>query len=398
MPSSSVDRIADRDRAGATSSAPALPRTHDPRPDALLAPHRRYNPLTDEWVLVSADRTSRPWQGDRLPPVPEDRPAYDPDCYLCPGNARAGGVRNPGYGQTFVFTNDFAALRPDVGAERVQDGLLVAEGERGTCRVICYTPRHDLTMARLGPAAVRAVVTLWADQTVELGATYRWVQVFENCGAAMGASNPHPHGQIWAGSALPREVAREDAAQRRHLARTGRRLLLDYVAQEAGGPRVVHEDDDWLVVVPFWAAWPFETMIVAKARPGLGTLGHRRVMPLPRSSSACCRDTTISSSIRFPTRWAGTRPRSATIGPAAAIASTGSSTHTSIRHSCARPPFASSWSAMSSSPKPSATDPGAGRGAPETPTRPPLRGRGARHCGLSRPSHLALQARMTWLY
>jgi len=212
--------------------------------------------------------------GDRLPPVPEDRPAYDPDCYLCPGNARAGGVRNPGYGQTFVFTNDFAALRPDIGAERVQDGLLVAEGERGTCRVICYTPRHDLTMARLGPAAVRAVVTLWADQTVELGATYRWVQVFENCGAAMGASNPHPHGQIWAGSALPREVAREDAAQRRHLARTGRRLLLDYVAQEAGGPRVVHEDDDWLVVVPFWAAWPFETMIVAKAPTArLGDLG-----------------------------------------------------------------------------------------------------------------------------
>ena len=232
--------------------------------DVLSAPHRRHNPLTDEWVLVSAERTSRPWQGDELGPRPEDRPAYDPGCYLCPGNARAGGVRNPSYERTFVFTNDFAALRPDTGTERFGDGLLVAEGERGTCRVICFTPRHDLTMARLGPAAVREVIDLWADQTTELGAAYRWVQVFENRGAAMGASNPHPHGQIWAGSALPREAAREDASQRGHQAKTGRRLLLDYVAQESSGPRVVAEDDDWLCVVPFWATWPFETLIIAK--------------------------------------------------------------------------------------------------------------------------------------
>ncbi len=232
--------------------------------DVLSAPHRRYNPLTDEWVLVSAERTRRPWQGDQLAPVLEDRPAYDPDCYLCPGNARAGGGRNPSYERTFVFTNDFAALRPDTRPERVEDGLLVAEGERGTCRVICFTPRHDLTMARLDRAALRDVIDLWADQTAELGATYRWVQVFENRGAAMGASNPHPHGQIWAGSAMPREAAREDAGQRSHYARTGQRLLLDYVTQESGGPRIVVEDDDWLVVVPFWAAWPFETMMVPK--------------------------------------------------------------------------------------------------------------------------------------
>jgi UDPglucose--hexose-1-phosphate uridylyltransferase len=230
----------------------------------LSEPHRRYNPLTNEWVLVSADRTRRPWQGDELPPVEEDQPAYDPNCYLCPGNVRAGAARNPSYEGTFVFTNDFAALRPDVDSRRVEDGLLVAEGESGTCRVVCFTPRHDLAMARLGQPAVRDVIDLWADQTSELGATYRWVQVFENRGAAMGGSNPHPHGQIWAGSALPREAAREDGAQRNHYARTGQRLLLDYAEQESGGPRVVVEDHDWLVVVPFWAVWPFETMIVPK--------------------------------------------------------------------------------------------------------------------------------------
>jgi UDPglucose--hexose-1-phosphate uridylyltransferase len=191
-------------------------------------------------------------------------PSYDPECYLCPGNGRAGGERNPAYDGTFVFTNDFAALRPDTSTERLEDGLLLAEGERGTCRVVCYSPRHDLMMSRMTPADVRRIVDLWGDQTTELAATYRWVQVFENRGEAMGASNPHPHGQIWAGSALPREAAREDAGQRRHEAETGRRLLLDYAAQESGGPRVVVENDDWLVVVPFWAAWPFETLIVAK--------------------------------------------------------------------------------------------------------------------------------------
>jgi UDPglucose--hexose-1-phosphate uridylyltransferase len=228
------------------------------------APHRRHNPLTDEWVLVSPRRTDRPWQGDELALTPDDRPAYDRGCYLCPGNSRANGATNPDYPATFVFTNDFAALQPDTPIERVSDGLLVAEGECGTCRVVCFSPRHDLSLGRLGDRGVRAVVDLWADQTTELGVTHRWVQVFENRGAAMGASNPHPHGQIWAGSALPRDAAREDANQRRHHATTGRRLLLDYVAQESGGPRVVAEDEDWLVVVPFWAAWPFETLLVAK--------------------------------------------------------------------------------------------------------------------------------------
>jgi UDPglucose--hexose-1-phosphate uridylyltransferase len=227
-------------------------------------PHRRHNPLTDEWVLVSAHRTQRPWLGDELNVANDDRPAYDPACYLCPGNARAGGARNADYEHTFVFTNDFPALHPDTGTDRVEQGLLLAEGERGTCRVICFSPRHDLGLGGLGLAGVREVIDLSAEQSTELGRTYRWVQVFENRGAAMGASNPHPHGQIWAGSALPREAAREDASQLAHLTRTRRPLLLDYIAEESGGPRVVTENDEWLVVVPFWAAWPFETLVIPK--------------------------------------------------------------------------------------------------------------------------------------
>ena len=241
-------------------------------PDAnaiLLAdPHRRFNPLVDEWVLVSAGRTGRPWQGSVERPPVDERPAYDPACYLCPGNTRADGSTNPDYPTTFVFTNDFAALHPDSPTVRVEAGLLVAEGEAGTCRVVCFAPRHDLTLSLMAPADVRRVVDLWSEQTAELGRRFRWVQVFENRGDAMGASNPHPHGQIWAGTALPVEAAREETSQRRHHERTGRRLLIDYAAQEAGGPRVVVENDHWLVVVPFWATWPFETMILPKAPVG----------------------------------------------------------------------------------------------------------------------------------
>ncbi len=232
-------------------------------------PHRRYNPLVDEWILVSAGRTKRPWLGAREPDRPAGpvAPAFDPACYLCPRNVRANGDVNPDYPATFVFTNDFAALRP-TGLEAVfEDGLLRAEGERGECRVVCFSPRHDLTLGRMPPADVRRVIDAWADQTTELGANHRWVQVFENRGEAMGASNPHPHGQIWAGTALPVEAAREAATQSRHLEATGRRLLLDYADQEVGGPRVVVGSEHWLAVVPFWAAWPFETLLVAR-RPG----------------------------------------------------------------------------------------------------------------------------------
>ncbi len=227
-------------------------------------PHRRYNPLTEEWLLVSADRTSRPWLGRKESTPSIDSLAYDPSCYLCPGNIRANGATNPQYESTFVFTNDFAALRPDSPHMSLQDGLLKAESERGTCRVICFSPRHDLSISRMNATQARRIVDLWSDQSAELGSEFRWVQVFENRGAAMGASNPHPHGQIWAGEALPREAAREDASQRRHYAATGHQLLLDYAAQESGGPREIDGDDDWLVVVPFWAAWPFETLLIPR--------------------------------------------------------------------------------------------------------------------------------------
>ena len=227
-------------------------------------PHRRYNPLTEEWVLVSAGRGQRPWLGAEEPEVRAAAPTFDPQCYLCPGNVRANGDVNPAYAETFVFANDFSALRPTTSTAVFADSLLRAEGEQGVCRVVCFSPRHDLTLGRMSAQAVRRVIDLWADQTDELGAGHRWVQVFENRGEAMGASNPHPHGQIWAGTALPNEGAREDAAQRAHKASRKRRLLLDYVDQESAGQRVVAETADWLAVVPFWAAWPFETLLVPK--------------------------------------------------------------------------------------------------------------------------------------
>jgi UDPglucose--hexose-1-phosphate uridylyltransferase len=230
----------------------------------LSEPDRRYDPMADQWVLVSAARTDRPWRGSIDAPERPATIAYDPSCYLCTGNMRANRETNPAYSSTFVFTNDFAALRPDTTRDRVVEGLLVAEGEQGTCRVVCYDPRHDLTVALMDAASTRGVIDLWADQTSELGQRYRWVQVFENRGAAMGASNPHPHGQIWAGTALPGDAAREMASQEAHRVRTGGRLLLDYVAQESAGPRVVVENREWLIVVPFWAVWPYETLLVPK--------------------------------------------------------------------------------------------------------------------------------------
>jgi UDPglucose--hexose-1-phosphate uridylyltransferase len=227
-------------------------------------PQRRYDPLGDTWVLVSAGRTKRPWLGAEEGPPVVERPAFDPDCYLCPGNTRANGEVNPAYDATFVFVNDFSALRAATTEARFEDGLLLAEGERGECRVMCFSPRHDLTLGAMTLDGIREVVDLWATQSEDLGSRYPWVQVFENRGAAMGASNPHPHGQVWAGTALPVLAEREAQTQERYHATTGRRLLLDVVAQETGGPRVVLDSDAWLVVVPFWAAWPFETLLIAK--------------------------------------------------------------------------------------------------------------------------------------
>ncbi|HEY7510435.1 MAG TPA: UDP-glucose--hexose-1-phosphate uridylyltransferase [Vicinamibacteria bacterium] len=234
----------------------------------LDLPHRRYNPLLDEWVLVSPHRLQRPWQGQVEPPAAEARPAYDPECYLCPGNARAGGKRNPPYTSTFAFDNDYPALLPDVPSdEGSADGLLRARNERGICRVVCFSPRHDLTLARMDAAGIRGVVDAWAEQVSELGARreLRHVQVFENKGAEMGASNPHPHCQVWATEHVPSFAARRLAAQRRHVETGGADLLGDYLAQEeASGERIVCENERWTVVVPFWAVWPFEAMLIPR--------------------------------------------------------------------------------------------------------------------------------------
>jgi UDPglucose--hexose-1-phosphate uridylyltransferase len=229
-------------------------------------PHRRLNLLTGEYVLVSPHRTKRPWQGKVESPTPDNRPEYDPTCYLCPGNTRANGEVNPAYPSTYVFTNDFAALMEDVPVAPAPDNpLMQVQATNGTCRVICFSPRHDLTLPRMTPANIRQVIDLWADQTTELGARYRWVQVFENKGEAMGASNPHPHGQIWAGDWLPNELAAEDRNQRAYMQQHGHPLLVDYAALESGkGERTVVENEHWIAVVPFWAVWPYETLLLPK--------------------------------------------------------------------------------------------------------------------------------------
>jgi UDPglucose--hexose-1-phosphate uridylyltransferase len=232
------------------------------------APHRRYNPLTGDYILVSPHRTKRPWQGKTETPAPDDRPPYDPKCYLCPGNTRAEGQHNPPYTGTFVFTNDFSALlpeavpQPDSGSD-----LFRASEASGECRVLCFSQRHDLTLARMDVAAIGGVVDLWADQIAELGARWRWVQVFENRGAEMGASNPHPHGQLWASDFVPTIAAREDEKQKDYLARYGSPLLLDYAREEERrNERIVASGEHWLAVVPYWATWPFEAMLLPRRR------------------------------------------------------------------------------------------------------------------------------------
>ena len=228
--------------------------------------HRRCNPLTGRWVLVSPHRGKRPWQGRQEARNDTELPAYDPHCYLCAGNLRVNGERNPAYTGTHVFTNDHAALMPEVPAlpAAEDDPLFTLQPAAGTSRVICFSPDHARTLPELEAPALQAVVDTWCAQTEELGRHWRWVQVFENKGEIMGCSQPHPHGQVWASDFLPEEPAAEDQRQRDYHASTGRPLLLDVAAREAGGPREVLASEHWLVIVPFWATWPFETLLLPR--------------------------------------------------------------------------------------------------------------------------------------
>jgi UDPglucose--hexose-1-phosphate uridylyltransferase len=249
-----------------TESTRSTPRRESREPfDASDHPHRRLNLLTGEWVLVSAHRSKRPWHGAQEADPAPAAVAYDPACYLCPGNARANAARNPDYRGTFVFDNDFPALMDDSPSPPAGDPLLVAAPATGAARVICYSPDHSATLAALDQPAVRAVVDCWGAQSAELGARHGHVQIFENKGAMMGCSSPHPHGQIWASDFVPTIVALEDRHQADWLVEHGTPLLAQLVERElAGGERVVAANAAWLALVPWWASWPFEILLIAR--------------------------------------------------------------------------------------------------------------------------------------
>jgi len=279
--------------------------------DTESQPHRRYNPLNGQWVMVSPHRAKRPWQGQTEGGTEQRQAAHDPGCYLCPGNRRASGAVNPPYTGTYVFDNDFPALLPQTtpAVPAVTDPLLRAEAVRGVCRVICFSPRHDLTLAQMAPADLVGVIDTWASETAALGEHHRWVQPFENKGAAMGCSNPHPHGQIWAVDALPTEPAAEDREQRRYMAAHRSALLLDYANRErALGERVVFENESFLAVVPFWAAWPFETLLLPRRRvghlPQLSTEERRELAGL-LSAVLCGYDRLFDVSFPYSLGWHG---------------------------------------------------------------------------------------------
>ncbi len=230
-------------------------------------PHRRYNILTGEWILVSPHRTKRPWQGKTEQAPTDERPSYDPGCYLCPDNTRAGGKKNPKYADTFSFTNDFGALLENSSDGKYQNGLLKAIGEQGIGRVLCFSPDHSLTIPDMEVDAIKKVVDLWQKEYKELGGKdfINHVQVFENKGAIMGCSNPHPHGQIWAQSSIPQEAAKKSYQQKKYWETNKRSLVGDYLEQELiEKERLVCENEDFVALVPFWAVWPYEAMIIPR--------------------------------------------------------------------------------------------------------------------------------------
>jgi UDPglucose--hexose-1-phosphate uridylyltransferase len=238
--------------------------------DLKVHPHRRFNPLSREWVLVSPQRAERPWQGQVEAGAAARPEPYDPQCYLCPGNARARGARNPKYSGTFIFDNDFAALKPDTPAgEYKEKELLLARSERGRCRVICYSPRHDLTLARMSVTEIEQVVSAWTEEFSVLSKQpdIESVQMFENRGAIMGCSNPHPHGQIWTNETIPDQLARECVSFSEYLKKHRSGLLDDYLAIELEKQeRIVVANEHFVAMVPFWAVWPFETLVVSRRR------------------------------------------------------------------------------------------------------------------------------------
>lgn len=235
-------------------------------------PHRRYNPLTGSWVQVSPHRAKRPWQGQVEEISKEDKPIYDENCYLCPTNSRVGPDKNPDYKDVFVFQNDFSALLPDIPEGKYEDGeLFLAESEKGICKVICFSPRHDLTIPDMEVEAIVKVVNLWQQEYAGLGSKefINYVQIFENKGSVMGASNPHPHGQIWAEKTIPDEPAKENIRQENYYKKHGKSLLFEYLQKELiKNDRIVIENEYFVALVPFWAVWPYETIIISKRHFG----------------------------------------------------------------------------------------------------------------------------------
>lgn len=232
-------------------------------------PHRRYNILTGEWVLVSPHRTKRPWQGKTEKSVSDDKPEYDPSCYLCPTNERMGGANNPDYDKPFSFINDFSALLSNVSVDKFHDGLLCAESESGICKVVCFSPDHSLTLPLMKVEAIEDVISLWQQEYIELGSLkdINHVQIFENKGGIMGCSNPHPHGQIWAQRSIPQEVEKKAVQFNAYWGKHQRSLLKDYVDQELElAERIVAENKHFVALVPYWAVWPYEAMIVPKRK------------------------------------------------------------------------------------------------------------------------------------